>query len=85
MGRSRLNAEGRVSLPRDVIDGLSLKAGDEVAFVQLQPGCFELFARNRSILELKGAFKAPRRVTIEEMTAEAAVTEKMADSRTDDR
>ena len=64
---SRLDADGRVALPRNVIDAFELQDGDAVEFVQLGPHRFELLVRNRSVAELRGLFVASRGVSIDEI------------------
>lgn len=69
-----VNSKGQITIPVNVCQALSLKTGDRVEFVQIEPGQYLFIAANRSITELKGMFgKAQKSVSIEQMRRGNAV------------
>ena len=68
MTKAKLNAKGKITIPIKVRKELQLNAGDQLVFVQLAPGRYELMARNKQVTDLKGMFGAAKTsVTIEDM------------------
>lgn len=73
MSTATLTNKGQITLPADVRRALNVQAGDRVAFVQIEPGRFELVAATSSVRELKGRFgTANRTVSIEAMNRSIA-------------
>ena len=68
MIKVKLNVKGQITIPIKVRKALQLNAGDQLVFVQLAPGRYELMARNKKVTDLKGMFGAAKTsVTIEDM------------------
>lgn len=68
MATAIITAEGRITIPADVLQVLSVGVGDRVEFVQIEPGQFLIVAANRSVTELKGMFGNPAKaVSVEDM------------------
>jgi AbrB family looped-hinge helix DNA binding protein len=73
MSTATLTSKGQVTVPAAVRRALNVKAGDRIAFVQVEPGRFEAVAATRSVRELKGRFGTlAKPVTIGEMNAAIA-------------
>ena len=70
MATATLTTKGQVTIPREVRKKLGVDAGDRVEFVETTPGVFSLQAATRSVEELKGLIRKPRRrVSLAEMDA----------------
>lgn len=68
-----VTTNGRVTIPREIRAELGLRAGDKIEFVKMENGSYQLWACNRSVMELKGIFPKPSRpVSIEDMNAAIA-------------
>jgi antitoxin PrlF len=68
-----ITSKGQITVPANVRQALSLKAGDRIEFVQVEPGQFPIVAANRSVTDLKEMFgKATRTVSIDEMNRAVA-------------
>ena len=73
MSTSTLTSKGRVTIPARVRAALGVETGDQVEFVELAAGRYEVMASTRPVTALKGMFgPARRRVSIEEMNAAIA-------------
>ncbi|SHE58666.1 looped-hinge helix DNA binding domain-containing protein, AbrB family [Modicisalibacter ilicicola DSM 19980] len=73
MTTSTLTSKGQVTIPAQVRASLGVGAGDRIEFVEVEEGKFAILAVNRSIQELKGMIRKPKRpVSIEEMNAAIA-------------
>jgi AbrB family looped-hinge helix DNA binding protein len=73
MSTSTLTSKGRVTIPARVRAALGVETGDQVEFVELAAGRYEVMASTRPVTALKGLFgPARRRVSIEEMNAAIA-------------
>ena len=70
MAAATVTSKGQITIPVQVRNRLGLGAGDRVEFVELEKGEFAIIAATRSIRELKGVIRKPKRpVTIAEMNA----------------
>jgi AbrB family looped-hinge helix DNA binding protein len=68
MTTSTLNAKGQITIPVSVRNELQLSCGDQVEFVQIAPGRYEMIAKTADVKDLKGMFGiAKKSVSIEEM------------------
>lgn len=68
MAHAKVTSKGQITIPLEIRNALHLKPGDRVEFSRNPDGSVSLYARNRSIKDLKGIFgKFPRTVSIEEM------------------
>ena len=68
MTTATISSKGQIAIPADVRRVLHVDVGDQVEFVEIEPGKYEFAAATRSITELKGMFgKAKRAISIEEM------------------
>lgn len=68
MTTSTLTSKGQVTIPAQVRASLGVGAGDRIEFVEVEKGKFTILAVNRSVQELKGMIRKPKRpVSIEEM------------------
>ena len=77
MAAATVTSKGQITIPVQVRTKLGLGAGDRVEFVELEGGQFAIVAATRSIRELKGMIRKPKRpVTIAEMNA--AIVERAA-------
>jgi antitoxin PrlF len=73
MANARLTSKGRMTIPQRVRDALRLQVGDRVAFVETEPGRFELIAATNSVKVLKGMLgETTKTVSIEEMNVTIA-------------
>ena len=73
MAAATLTSKGQITIPVQVRTALGLDAGDRVEFVELEKGQFAIVAATRSVRELKGMIRKPKRpVSIEEMDAAIA-------------
>jgi antitoxin PrlF len=61
---STLTSKGQTTIPREIRDGLRLKAGDRMTFTLMPDGTVLLRAKNRSLLSLAGHLENPRRKTV---------------------
>jgi len=70
MAAATVTSKGQITIPVQVRNKLGLGTGDRVEFVELEKGEFAIIAATRSIRELKGVIRKPKRpVTIAEMNA----------------
>jgi antitoxin PrlF len=68
MATAILNAKGQITIPVAVRNDLQLAAGDQVEFVQIAPGRYEMIAKTADVKDLKCMFGiAKKSVSIEEM------------------
>lgn len=68
MTTATITTKGQITIPVDVRQSLHIDAGDQVEFVEMEPGQYLFIAANRSVTELKGMFGKPKKiVSIEEM------------------
>lgn len=68
MTTATITTKGQITIPANVRQSLHVEAGDQVEFVEMEPGQYLFVAANRSVTELKGMFgKAKRIVSIEDM------------------
>ena len=73
MAAATVTSKGQITIPVQVRNKLGLGTGDRVEFVELEKGEFAIIAATRSIRELKGVIRKPKRpVTIAEMNAAIA-------------
>lgn len=73
MATATLTGKGQITIPIEVSQALRLDAGDRVAFVEVEPGRFEIVPATRSVTALKGMFGKPKRtVAIDETSAAIA-------------
>ena len=63
-----ITSKGQITIPANVRQSLQVETGDQVEFVEVEPGQYLFVAANRSVTELKGMFgKAKKVVSIEDM------------------
>ena len=63
-----VTSKGQITIPASVRQSLHVDTGDQVEFVELEPGQFLFVAATRSVTELRGMFgKAKKVVSIDEM------------------
>ena len=68
-----LTSKGRITVPAEVRQALGINAGDQVAFIEVAPGRFEVIASTRSVTELKAMFgKCVKAFSTEEMNTAIA-------------
>ena len=68
MATSTLNAKGQITIPIAVRNELELSSGDQVEFVQIAPGRYEMIAKTVDVKDLKGMFGTTKKsVSIEKM------------------
>ena len=68
MATATVTSKGQITIPVEIRNLLDLKPGDKVHFVAGNGREVRLYAKNRSIKELKGIFGPfPRTISIEEM------------------
>lgn len=60
MSASTLTSKGQTTIPKDIRDALGLKPSDELKFTLLSDGTVIMRAKTKSILDLAGAWKAPK-------------------------
>ena len=57
-----------MTLPKEILDALSLSAGDKVDSIPMENGNYAMVQATRSVMELKGIIQEPdRSVTLKEM------------------
>ena len=68
MTTATVTSKGQITIPANVKQSLNVDTGDQVEFVQLEPGQYLFVAANRSVTALKGMFGKPKKiVSIEDM------------------
>lgn len=68
MPTATLTSKGQITIPAAVRAGLKLHTGDRVEFVENEWGNYEIVAKRRSVMELKGMLPKPKKpVSIAEM------------------
>lgn len=70
MSEATVTSKGQVTIPVDIRRALGLGAGERVVFTCLDDGTTIMRAKTRSIMDLRGMLKPPRRrkVSIEAMS-----------------
>jgi AbrB family looped-hinge helix DNA binding protein len=61
MSEATVTSKGQVTIPAEIRRAMGLTAGERVIFTQLGDGTTVFRAKRRSIMELKGFLKSPRR------------------------
>lgn len=64
---SKLTSKGQITVPKVVRERLCLSPGDRVRFVVRDDGTVTVEAESIDLRSLRGAFKATRSVTLEQM------------------
>lgn len=73
MASATVTSKGQITIPAQVRTALGIDPGDKVEFVELEKGQFAMVAATRSVQDLKGMIRRPRKpVSIEEMNAAIA-------------
>ena len=68
MTTATVTSKGQITIPANVRQSLHVDTGDQVEFVEMEPGQFLFVAATRSVTELKGMFGKPKKiVSIEDM------------------
>lgn len=57
-----LTSKGQTTIPKDIREGLGMKAGDQMTFTLLPDGSVVMRVKNRSVKQLYGALKPKKRV-----------------------
>ncbi len=77
MSASTLTSKGQTTIPKDIRDALGLKPSDELKFTLLSDGTVIMRAKTKSILDLAGAWKAPKQTKVK-ATKSAAIKKRAA-------
>ncbi len=64
---SKLTSKGQITVPKAVRETLGLSPGDRVRFVVRDDGTVTVEAESIDLRSLRGAFKASRPVSLEQM------------------
>ena len=73
MFTATVTSKGQITIPLKVRQALQLEAGDRIAFVEVEPGRFEVVAPTLPVTALKGMFGTTAKiVSIDEMNATIA-------------
>ena len=68
MTSARMNSKGEITLPKNVLERLGIKAGDQVEFVEYDNGIVLLRSIARDIRALKGIVPKPAKsISVETM------------------
>jgi AbrB family looped-hinge helix DNA binding protein len=68
MPSATLTSKGQITLPKSVRDGLGIRTGGRVEFVEMDKGVYRMVAATREIREIKGSIpKPPTPVSVEDM------------------
>jgi AbrB family looped-hinge helix DNA binding protein len=67
---ARLTGKGRITIPKEIRDGLGMKPGDRMTFSLLRDGTVLMRVKNKSITQLAGMlYKKERRpISIAQMS-----------------
>ena len=68
MAETTLTSKGQTTIPKEIRDGLGLKAGDRITFTMLADGAVIMRVKTASLGDLYGAVKAKAHVTGPQMT-----------------
>lgn len=63
-----LTSKGQTTIPKEIRDGLGMKAGDQITFTLLADGTVIMRVKNRSVRDLYGILKPKKRVAADKMT-----------------
>ncbi len=63
-----LTSKGQTTIPKDIREGLGMKAGDQMTFTLLPDGSVVMRVKNRSVKQLYGALKPKKRVAAGKMS-----------------
>jgi antitoxin PrlF len=76
-----ITAKGQITIPAEIRQALGLDAGDQISFVEIEPGRYSFSpAQKISVTLLKGMFgRAKSIVSIEDMNA--AIKKRVASAR----
>ena len=58
-----LTSKGQTTIPKEIRDGLGMKAADQMTFALLPDGAVIMRVKNRSVKDLYGALKPNKRVS----------------------
>lgn len=68
MTTATVTSKGQITIPANVRQSLHVDTGDQVEFVEMEPGQFLFVAATQSVTALKGMFgKSKKIVSIEDM------------------
>jgi len=67
MPSAMVTFNGRITLPTDIRKKLGLKTGDNIDFVEIEKGRFEICSRTAAIREMERGVPAPIYVPAEEV------------------
>jgi AbrB family looped-hinge helix DNA binding protein len=67
---ARLTGKGRITIPKEIRDGLGMKPGDRITFSQMHDGTVLMRVKNKSITRLAGMLykKGRRPISIAQMS-----------------
>ncbi|MGH8226462.1 MAG: AbrB/MazE/SpoVT family DNA-binding domain-containing protein [Steroidobacteraceae bacterium] len=67
---STLTSKGQTTIPKDIRDGLGLKAGDRMTFTPMPDGTVLLRIKNKSVMSLAGSLrkKGQKALSTEELS-----------------
>lgn len=63
-----LTSKGQTTIPKEIRDGLGMKAGDQITFTLLADGTVIMRVKNRSVRDLYGILRPKKRVAADKMT-----------------
>lgn len=70
MSTATLTSKGQITIPAIVRNGLGVTTGDQVEFIEIAPGHYELIAATHPVTALKGLIPKPKKpVSIDAMNA----------------
>ena len=73
MTTATITSKGQVTIPKDVRTRLGIDTGDQVEFVEIQDGIFQIVSVTQDVQVLKGIVPKPKKpVTIGEMNQAVA-------------
>lgn len=67
MATSTMTSKGQITVPAAIRAELKLHSGDQIEFVKVGEGRYEVIAASKDVTRLKGLVKSEKRVSIEEM------------------
>ena len=59
-----LTSKGQTTIPKEIRDGLSMKAGDRMTFTLMPDGTVVMRVKNKSIAEMAGVLRKNGRKTV---------------------
>lgn len=73
-----VTSKGQITIPAAIRNTLNVHPGDQIQFIEVAPGRFEMLVSCNDVTSLKGMVKSRKRVSVEEMNQ--AIQQKGSDS-----